>query len=609
VLTRCDFGQRQIVLHAVGEVCHDTPELLRSNTFKCVVVAYCDHLSERGSRLIAPFVSDSAGHDRWTNVVRLLKTLANEPINRVVAQFPQWTWLDDKEGRLELHAFVEDLYNFWRSHDRYLILHTEPGPSSFDRRPYRSFNATVENLTHVIRAVYRDICENITGDHPRIYRQVHAGATVGLIALRKESTLPNAYLSALGGIPMIRQVWIAPPLIIDPPMNKRTGEFQKVAENPVSNMEVNTDEWLCFPAQVGPVLVFVYFHQRFMSLGCSLANLFELADDRQIQRKPEAICIYGAPADHMQRYGELPTVFYDDQKDGLLVGAIPGEDRFGYFGYLKKMILTLHNIAVMKRGRMPYHGAMTRISLKNGVSANILMIGDTATGKSELLEAFRMLGSEHIRELEIVADDMGSLEVNSDGQVLAYGTEIGAFIRLDDLQQGYVFQQMDRAIIMSPQKINARVIVPVTTLENVLRGHPLDMLLYANNYENLDADCPVLEHFDTAEQALAVFRRGAAMAKGTTTSSGLVHNYFANIFGAPQYRDLHEQLAQRVFDAAVGGGVYVGQVRTRLGIQGCESDGPREAAKALFALMSQTQDPTLRRASKQVRPLPLETQE
>jgi hypothetical protein len=595
VLRRCDFAERQIVLHAEGEICLDSRELLRSSVFQRVVSTYCEHLRDHGSSLIEPFLSEAPGR-RWKNVTQLLVMLATSPIDEIAGFFPQWNWLSDSGCRAALHAFVEGLYNYWRSYDRYLVLHTEPGTSSFDRRPYRAFNITVENLTHVIRAVYRDICENITGDHPRIYRQVHAGCKVGLIALSGESTLPEPYASALGGIPLIRQAWLAPPLIIDPPMNKRTGEFERVPENPVAGMKLNADEWLCFPAQVGPVLVFVYFHQRFLSLGCSLANLFELADDEQIQRRPDAIYVYGAPPEHMRKYGELPTVFYDDEENHLLAGAVPGEDRFGYFGYLKKMILTLHNVAMMKRGRMPFHGAMTHVSLKNGAGANILMIGDTATGKSELLEAFRALGAEHIRELDIVADDMGSLEVGADGRVLAYGTETGAFVRLDDLQQGYVFQQVDRAIIMSPQKVNARVVVPVTTLENVLRPHPLDLLLYANNYENVDADCPVLERFLTAEQALTVFRRGAAMAKGTTTSSGLVHSYFANIFGAPQYREMHEELAQRVFAAAAASGMYVGQVRTRLGIQGWETEGPREAARALFALM--TESPLRERASE-----------
>ena len=76
------------------------------------------------------------------------------------------------------------------------------------------------------------------------------------------------------------------------------------------------------------------------------------------------------------------------------------------------------------------------------------------------------------------------------------------------------------------------------------------------------------------------------MAKGTTTASGLVHSYFANIFGPPQYKELHEGLAARVFNAAMDSGVYVGQIRTRLGIAGSETSGPQEAARALFEVMS-----------------------
>jgi len=586
MLNRFDVERRQIVLHAEGEICESKSALLESAIFARFVSLYCDSLYSHRSQLIEPFMTGEPGRKQWAAVVDLLKRLADQPISQVVEHFPQWPWLADASCREGLHAFVEGLYDFWRSYDRYLVLHTEPGPSSLDRRPYRAFNVTVENLTHVIRAVYRDICENATGDHPRIYRQVHAGCSVGLIALRQSVPLPSDYQRVLGDIPMIRQAWVAPPLIIDPPMNKRTGEFKRVGANPLGGMSLDTSKWLCFPAQVGPLVVLVYFHQRFLSLGCSLANLFELASDEQLERSPDAIYVFGAPSEHMARYGDLPTVFYDDEDAGLVIGAVPEEDRFGYFGYLKKMILTLHNIQMMKRGRMPFHGAMTRITLKNGAAANILIIGDTATGKSELLEAFRVLGSEEIRDLTIVADDMGSIEVGKDGHVYAYGTEVGAFIRLDDLQQGYVFQQVDRAIIMSPQKVNARVVVPVTTLNTILRGHKVDMLLYANNYENVDADCPVIEQFSTSEQALGVFRHGAAMAKGTTTSSGLVHSYFANIFGPPQYRDLHEGLAARVFDAAMESGVYVGQIRTRLGIVGSETEGPQAAARALFDVIT-----------------------
>jgi hypothetical protein len=72
------------------------------------------------------------------------------------------------------------------------------------------------------------------------------------------------------------------------------------------------------------------------------------------------------------------------------------------------------------------------------------------------------------------------------------------------------------------------------------------------------------------------------MAKGTTTATGLGHSYFANIFGPPQYRDRHEALARKTFEAAYRTGTFVGQLRTRLAVPGYEMDGPREAAAALL---------------------------
>jgi hypothetical protein len=229
---------------------------------------------------------------------------------------------------------------------------------------------------------------------------------------------------------------------------------------------------------------------------------------------------------------------------------------------------------------------MVRLLIKGGKDATILIIGDTAAGKSETLEALRVRGGDFVQDMRIVADDMGSLEISAEGRVVGYGTEIGAFIRLDDLQQGYAFGQIDRAIIMSPQKVNARVVLPVTTIDEVLHGHAIDYLFYANNYEEVDGEHPIVELFGDAEEALKVFRAGAVMAKGTTTATGLVHSYFANIFGPPQYRDLHERLAEETFAAAFASGTRIGQLRTRLGIAGYESKGPEAAAEALIKLIT-----------------------
>ena len=595
-LQRLELDDRQAVMYSEGSVCAGTQELVESATFARVLGLYVDHLEAHNPEALdelglsgpawtgleAP--GDGDDDPRRARLLDLIRLLANNPLERVsiTACVPG----DLLARREQLHEFVEGLYDFWRRWDRFLVVRAEVAPAPGDKRPLRGFTDTVEALARLVRALYRDVAENITGTRPRVLRQVAAGAEVAVYAVRHKWPVPARYRELLTGIPFVRDLLLYPPLLLDPPMNTRTGQFAETAENPLDGLKLEREEWLCYPALVGRTTVFVYFHRRFMGLGLSLANLFEVASDEEIAAGPDAVYLYGVPPAALDRFGDLPTVFHDDRRGRLLVAAVPLEDRFGYFGYLKKMVLTLHNVAAMDRGVMPFHGAYARLTLNDGSRATVLLIGDTATGKSETLEALRVAGEDRIREVRIIADDMGSLEVGADGRVLGFGSEIGAFVRLDDLQQGYAFGQLDRSIIMSPNKVNARVVLPVTSLEDVLRGYPVDFLLYANNHEAVDAEHPVVDRLTGEQAALAVFREGAAMSKGTTTEVGITNSYFANPFGPAQRREQHEALASATFAAAFRAGVFVGQLRTQLGLPGQESAGPRAAADALLDLIA-----------------------
>ncbi len=72
------------------------------------------------------------------------------------------------------------------------------------------------------------------------------------------------------------------------------------------------------------------------------------------------------------------------------------------------------------------------------------------------------------------------------------------------------------------------------------------------------------------------------MSKGTTTTTGLVHSFYANIFGPAQYPELQERLAQNFYQAMFASGVYVGELRTQLAIPGMERKGPELAAQELL---------------------------
>jgi energy-coupling factor transporter ATP-binding protein EcfA2 len=565
-------------------MCETPDELLASKQFRIVLDHYIGNLKSKNSPLLGIFRNNSFEAEKVDDLVKTLVHLVKYECNVVPHIFENSKeFLSDPDL---LNDFIENLYDYWRHFDRFIINDSEG--DRLDKRPYRTFNETIERLTHLIRTVYRHIQENITGSHPTVYRQVPAGAEMAVISLPKIIPFPSERYSQLNSIPVIRQMLIYPPLVIQQPMNKRTGDFKKIGKNPLDLVNLDTKEWICYPAMVGKLVIMVYFHIEFFELGFSLCNLFKLAEDSDLKRKPDAVFLYGVPGNAIDGLADYATVFHDDEESGVFVGAIPNRPEFGYFGYLKKMVLTLHNSIMMKNGTMPFHGAMVKIMLQGDKEATILMMGDTGAGKSETLEAFRVLGEKHIRQLTIIADDMGSIEFDSDGNAIGYGTEIGAFLRLDDLQPGYAYGHLDRSIIMNPSQVNARIVFPVTKYETLTQGQKIDYILYANNYENIDPEHHVIEKFDSPELALKTFSEGKVMAKGTTTASGLVHSYFANIFGPPEYRDLHDSIAKRYFEGFFKANVFVGQMRTRLGIAGSESTGPREAALELLRIIGVT---------------------
>jgi hypothetical protein len=569
------------VLNIRERMCETAEELMASDKFRSVLDHCIDHLRSKNSPLLEIFGNSEADKSSVNDLVNTLSFLVKYEAT-VVPHISEKSriFLKDLD---KLNNFVEYLYDYWRHFDRFILNDSEG--DRLDKRPYRTFNETIEQLTHLIRTVYRHIQENITGSHPTVYRQVPAGAEMAVISLPKNIAYPGEKYKKLNSISVIRQMLIYPPLVIQQPMNKRTGQFKRIQLNPFDLIELTPGEWICYPAKVGKLLIMVYFHLEFFELGFSMCNLFQLADDTDLEKKPDALFIYGVPGNVIDGLAKYSTVFYDDEANGIFVGAIPNRAEFGYFGYLKKMILTLHNSIVMKSGNMPFHGAMVKILLQGNKEATILLMGDTGAGKSETLEAFRVLGEKHIRELTIIADDMGSIELDTKGCPIGYGTEIGAFLRLDDLQPGYAFGHLDRSIIMNPSQVNARIVFPVTKFETVIQGHKIDYILYANNYEEIDNEHPVIERFSSADWALDIFSEGAVMSKGTTTSSGLVHSYFANIFGPPEYKEIHDKIAAKYFAAFFRNSVFVGQMRTRLGIPGYESSGPHEAAIELLRII------------------------
>lgn len=553
-------------------------ELLRSEGFYEVLSSFVRFHKEGNTRVYSYlekfFISSDI--DKLASELRdIIKILTVMSLDEASDKINKYYKLN--EQRDNLLRVVEDIYNYWRKLERYSIIEKSSSEAGLEVQNFLEANIKLKEL---ILDIYRKIQVSISGFSPKVFRQVPAGANASVVIRKSKIAYPD-YLDFLNNIPFITKVMIETPYITYTKSNKRDGFFKEVYENPLTDLEINPDEFLCYPAKVADNLVYVYFHIDYMTHGISASNLFELADEEEVlNNKPDAIYIFGVKDDNDR------DVFYEDKKNNLLIGYCNYAEKKDYFGYLKKMCLTLNNIISMKKGYLPIHGAGVNVVLHNGKSANIVILGDSGAGKSESIEAFRTLAKEYIRYMTIIFDDMGSFRIE-DGEVKAYGSETGAFVRLDDLDSGYAFKQIDRSIFMNPDKINARLIMPVASYDDIMEGYKVDFFLYANNYDKLDDNEKSIRFFDDKDQAIQVFKDGARLAKGTTTEEGLVKSYFANPFGPYQRQEKCNELIEKYFTRLFANNIKVGTIRTQLGIEGMENDGPLKSARELFEIIKE----------------------
>ena len=555
---------------------NNTDDLLRSDGFYEVLKSFVNFHKENNTRIYSYLekffrssnIESLAGEIR--DITKILTVMSLDEISEKINKYHDL----DKE-RDALLRIIEDMYDYWRKLERYSVIEKVAGKEGLEVENFLGSNIKLKDM---ILEIYRKVEISITGKVQKVFRQVPAGANSSIIVRKSNIDYPD-YCKWLNDIPYITKVMIETPYITYTKSNKRDGFFKEVEENPIANIDINRDEYLCYPAKIADNLIYVYFHQDYITHGISASNLFELADeDEVVNTKPDGLYVFGVKDDR-----DL-DIFYEDKENDLFIGYCNFADKKDYFGYLKKMCLTLNNIISMKKGYLPIHGAGVNVVLQNGKTANIVILGDSGAGKSESIEAFRSLAKEYIRDMTVIFDDMGSFRIKN-GEVAAYGTEIGAFVRLDDLDSGYAFKQIDRSIFMNPDKVNARLIMPVADHKQIMEGYKVDFFLYANNYDRLNPDDKSISLFDDKKKAIETFKAGARMAKGTTTEEGLVKSYFANPFGPFQKQEMCDKLIETYFDKLFTDNIKVGTIRTQLAIDNMETEGPKKSARELFEII------------------------
>ncbi len=536
-------------------------QILEAKGFLSVLKDYIKTLKRENNVLIDTFKAISVD-----NLVDFYKLLLVYDLNDAIKNNPKITHKHIKD----LLLFTEGLYDYWRSIERFGIL---KGSRSYDPQlKMTDFISANDRFNDTIINLYRTVTQKLYKRNYNVYRQLPAGINANMLYFKHSFTQNRKYRS-IQNVPFITKVIINPPFIIKSKSNTRSGVFQEVNKNPLESLSINKNHFLVFPVKVGKLLAFVYTHRDFLHQAIAMSNLFELANYEDYKEKePDLIYIYGI------KETEYDGTYFFDHADNQIIGFVSKVDKNDYFGYLKKMLLTLHNVFMINQNKLPIHGAMVKIVLKNNTSKTIAIVGDSGAGKSETLEALRIIGKNKIRDLKIIFDDMGVFSIDNE-VVHASGTEIGAFVRLDDLETGYAYQVMDRALFLNPNQSNSRLVIPVSTYDFIIEKHPVDLLLYANNYESTKSG---IRLFDNTPEAISVFKEGKRMSKGTTSEKGLVTSYFANPFGPLQERVKVDDMLVNYFETLKKHGTKIGELYTKLAIVGEEMTGPQQAAEALL---------------------------
>lgn len=537
-------------------------EIISSDNFRFVLSNYIAYLQEHNRKLYSWFLNNKKEAEALDDMIRLSKLLCIMDVGEIEHEKLQ--------NRPAMIVFVEQFYNYWRKLQRCSMIHT----GSKQGLQLANFIEADTRFNQLVLGLYRRIEENVQGKKNNVYRQLNAGSNASMVVRDYRWSIPKGY-EVLKSIPFTDSIMLRTPLLLHPSSSKRTGTFSETAANPLDHLQLNKDEWFCYPAKVGSLLTFIYFHCDYLFSGLALANLFELALDKEcINKKPDVIVLFG------NQDGKDECTYYHDEVNDIWIGNVSYNSQIEYFGYIKKMTLTLHNLAMIRKQWLPLHGSMINITLQNGTTKGIVFIGDSGAGKSETIEAIQNLGAKEIISTQVIFDDMGSLHLEN-GQICAQGTEIGAFVRLDDLDKGSAYREMDRSVFFNPESSNARIVIPVVGYPDVIANHHVDMFLYANNYE---AKIGVRE-FKDLEEAIGTFCEGKRFALGTTQEKGLSTTFFANPFGPVQKKQECLILIRQLFKAMQDSGITLGEVYTQLGVADKDKQALTQAASHLLRVI------------------------
>jgi hypothetical protein len=294
----------------------------------------------------------------------------------------------------------------------------------------------------------------------------------------------------------------------------------------------NLRDYVCKAVPVGPFKMLVVLHKSDFHLVSDEMRLFPQIGEMQVREKLDraewdAVMLFGIPSKCIGD-GYKTGWILDRRSDGRILPTawVAREDDTDYVGFFKKTLLTLHNELVKALGGMPVHGAMITITFKNGLRKTLVFSADSGTGKSETITAMmdQLAQGEgtaaELKRVDILAGDMLSLWRGEDGQLYAFGSEQGDFLRLNDITEswkarfGDLLKRGSYSNVDHPK--NPRVTIPgICDPHKFLMPTRVNGFFYINNYEAPRASAVQLSD-DPHHVLKSVLVRGLRKNKGTS---------------------------------------------------------------------------------------------
>jgi len=143
------FVNKKVIIRLRDRVCESPDELISSELFCEVVTRFVSDLKRKQSPLLQAFGKqiEEIQEPDIGQLIRVFQVLAKMRLEAV----PKLLEGGDRfiAAPSVLRDFVESLYNYRREFERFIVC--DSTGDRLDQRPYRTFNSTIESLTHLVR--------------------------------------------------------------------------------------------------------------------------------------------------------------------------------------------------------------------------------------------------------------------------------------------------------------------------------------------------------------------------------------------------------------------------------------------------------------------------